>query len=95
MEKVCWKNKVSTEEVLVKIGEKRKLIHTITDRKKRWIGNVLRREGLLKEVIEGKLEGKRPTGRPRIRMLDELKKGSYVDMKRRPEDRQVWRCWVP
>ena len=36
-------------------------------------------EGLLKEVIEGKMEGKRPRGRPRIGMLDELKKGSYEE----------------
>ena len=49
---------------------------------------------MLKEVIEGKMEGRRPTRRPRIGMLDELKKGSYVDMKRRAEDRQMWRSWV-
>ena len=61
----------------------------------RWIGNVLRGEGLLKEVVEGKMEGKRPRGRPRKGMLDELKKGSYIDMKRRAEDRQLWRSWVP
>ena len=73
----------------------RKLIDTITESKKRWIGHVLRGQGLLKEVIEGKLEGKRPRGRPKIRILDELKKGSYVDMKRKAEDRQMWRCWVP
>ena len=94
MEKVSWKDKVSNKEVLVKVGEKRKLIDTITERKKRWIGHVLRGEGLLKEVIEGKMEGKRPRGRPRIGMLDELKKGSYVDIKRRAEDRQMWRSWV-
>ena len=43
----------------------------------------------MKEVIEGKMEGKRPRGRPRIEMLDELKKGSYVDMKR---GRRIERC---
>ena len=32
MEKVSWKDKVSNEEVLVRIGEKRKLIDTITER---------------------------------------------------------------
>ena len=51
--------------------------------------------GLLKEVFEGKMEGKRPRGRPRMGMLGELKKGSYIDMKRRAEDRQMWRCLVP
>ena len=42
MEKVSWKDKVSNEELLVKIGEKRKLIDTITERKKKWIGHILR-----------------------------------------------------
>ena len=56
---------------------------------------ILRGDGLLKEVIEGKMEGRRPRGRPRIGMLDELKEGSYTDMKRRAEDRLKWRCWVP
>ena len=32
-------------------------------------------ERLLKEVIEGNMEGKRPRGTPKIGMLDELKKG--------------------
>ena len=32
MEKVSWKDKVSNEEVLVRIGEKRKLMDTITER---------------------------------------------------------------
>ena len=39
---------------------------------------------MLKEVIEGRLEAKRARGRPR---LVEIKMGSYVDMKRRTEDR--------
>jgi len=33
------------------------------------------------DVIEGKMNGKRPRGRPRIGMLDELKEGSYQQMK--------------
>ena len=34
--------------------------------KKRWIGHVLRGDGLMREVLEGRLIGKRPKGRPRI-----------------------------
>jgi len=39
----------------------------------------------------GKLQGKRPRGRPRIGMLNELKEGSYRQMKRRAEDRGGWK----
>jgi len=55
----------------------------------------LRHEGLLRDVIEGKMHGKRPRGRPRIGMLNELKEGSYGQMKRRAEDRGGWKCWIP
>ena len=54
----------------------------IRSRKKNWIGHILRGDGLLKEVMEGRMEGKRGRGRPRIGMLDELIVGSYGDMKR-------------
>ena len=45
---------------------------TIARRKKKWIGHVIRGEGLLRKVIEGKMVGKRGPGRQRIGMLNEL-----------------------
>ena len=55
----------------------------------------MRGDGLLKLVLEGRMENKRPRGRPRIGMIDDLKEGSYVNMKRRAEDREGWRSWMP
>jgi hypothetical protein len=95
MEKVSWKEKKTNIEVLEIVGEKRILVDTIVQRKKNWIGHVLRGDGLLKEVMEGKLVGKRPRGRPRMGMLEELKEGSYCDMKHRAENRSAWKCWAP
>ena len=75
------------------------------ERKKKWVGHVLRGEGLLKEVIEGRMEGKRPRARPRTGMLDDLLmiwqvngkkvREKYGQMKRRAEDRHEWGKWVP
>src|SRR5580698_10282718 len=76
MEKVSYKNRKTNEEVLDIVGEERSLIETIVRRKKNWIGHILR-EGLLKDVIEGRMEGKPPRGRKRIGMLDDLKEESY------------------
>jgi hypothetical protein len=95
MEGVMWSDKISNEKVLEAVGEKRTMLQVILDRQKRWIGHNIRRGGLLKEVIEGKIEGKKGQGRPRRGMLDDLKKGSYRTMKRRAENREEWRCWVP
>jgi len=33
--------------------------------------------------------------RPRIGMMNELKEGSYGQMKRRAADRGGWKCWIP
>ena len=65
-------------------------------RKKSWIGHVIRREGLLTEIIEGRMAGKRTRGRKRVGMLDDLLgKESYEQLKRRAEDRMSWRNWMP
>ena len=67
----------------------------LRNRKKRWIGHFLTGDGLLKEVIEGRMEGNKPRGRPRLRMLDDLITASYVDMKRKVEDREEWKSYMP
>ena len=48
------------------LGEKRRMGEVIVQRKKNWIGHIIRHNGLLKQVIEGRMEGKRGKGRPRM-----------------------------
>ena len=95
MEKVSWTERKRNEEVLTMMGERRQLIRRIIKTKKRWIGHVLRGNGLLKEVIEGRIDGERPRGRKRLGMLSELKEDGYAKMKRRTENRGLWRKWMP
>jgi hypothetical protein len=95
MEKISWTDKVSNVEVLGRVGVERELINMLRSRKKSWIGHVLRGDGLLKEVIEGRMEGSKPRGRPRMGMLDDLITRSYVDMKRKTEDREGWKSYMP
>ena len=72
LEKIMWQDKISNDEVLTIVDESRCLIETIGVRKKNWIGHVLRGDGLLRDVLEGRMLGRRPQGRPRMGMLDEL-----------------------
>lgn len=96
MEKVPWTAKRTNKEILQMVEEKRQLMNTIVYRKKKWIGHVLRGDSLLKLVIEGRMEGKRPRGRKRIGMFEELLEGgSYGELKVRARDRIVWRSWMP
>jgi hypothetical protein len=95
MEKVSCTERKTNEQVLIQVGEKRELISRVMKIKKRWIGHVIRGNGLLKEVIEGRMDGKRPRGRKRLGMLNELKEDGYASMKRKVEDRGLWRMWMP
>ena len=52
-------------------------------------------DGLLKLVIQGRLEGKRPNGRPRMGMIDDIMMGSYEHMKRRVLEREGRNLWMP
>ena len=45
------------------------MLEVIVKRKKAWIGHVVRGDGLLKLVIEGRMEDKRSMGRPRMGMM--------------------------
>ena len=74
MQKVSWKDKKTNEEILSLVDEERCLMKTIIKRKKDWIGHVVRGDNLLKQVLEGRMEGKKPRGRPRMGMIDDLKK---------------------
>jgi hypothetical protein len=95
MEKISWTDKITNEEVLERVGINRQLMSELRHRKKNWMGHILRGDGLLKEVIEGRMEGKRIRGRRRLGMLDDLITHSYVDMKRITEDRVKWRSYTP
>ena len=54
MEKISWTDHVRNEEVLLRVNEQRNILHEIMKRKANWIGHILRRNCLLKQVIEGK-----------------------------------------
>jgi hypothetical protein len=57
MEKIGWTDRVRNEDVLHIVKEERNIIHTVKGKKVDWIGHILRRNCLLKYVIEGKIEG--------------------------------------
>jgi len=58
MEKISWTDHVRNEEVLFRVNVQRNILHEIRKRKANWIGHILRRNCLLKQVIEGKIKGR-------------------------------------
>jgi hypothetical protein len=53
MEKISWTERVRNEEVLQRVKEERNIVNTIKGSKANWIGHILRRNCLIKHVIEG------------------------------------------
>jgi hypothetical protein len=87
---------VRNEEVLLRVSEQRNILHEIRRRKANWIGHILRRNCLLKEVIEGKVKGRievtRRRGRRRKKLLDDLgDRRGYSHLKEEAPDRIKWR----
>jgi len=89
--KVEWTDKKTNAEVLNLVKEKKSLLAEIRKRKRRWIGDILRHENMLRTVLESRMKGKCSRGRKRIKMLDDIMTGTYAQMKRRAEDREEWR----
>ena len=78
------------------VQEERSLMKVTWTSKKNWIGHILRGERMLREVIEGRMIGKRPRGRKRFGMLNEFpKESSYAELRRKAENRKEWRTWKP
>jgi hypothetical protein len=78
------------------VSEQRNILHEIRKRKANCIGHILRRNCLLKEVIEGKIKGQievtRRRGRRRKTLLDDLgDRRGYSHLKEEALDRIKWR----
>ena len=57
-EKISWTDCANKDEVLQRVEEERNILKTIKRRKVNLIGDMLCWNGLLKHVIEGKVEGR-------------------------------------
>ena len=53
IENIKWSDRVTSVEVLRRVGEKKTILSVILRRKANWIGHILRHKGLIQEVIEG------------------------------------------
>jgi hypothetical protein len=97
MEEISWTSHVRNEEVLIRVNEQRIILREISKRKANWIGHILRRNCLLQQVFEGKIEGgidvTERRERIRQKLLDDLKERSgYSHLKEEALDRSMWRA---
>jgi hypothetical protein len=97
MEKISWLDRVK-DEVLQKVKEERNILSTMKTRKANWIGNILRRNCLLKYISEGKIYWRTEvTGRRRRRskqLLDDFKENERGSTRSHSVEHSLWqRMW--
>jgi hypothetical protein len=93
MMKVKWTERITNEEVLRRVGEKRNIMNTLRRRRGRFTGYILRR-WLIENSIGGGICGKDYWGRPRMEYVAQIMKDvkTKVGMKRLAENREDWRA---
>jgi hypothetical protein len=73
---VYFTNYARNGEVLLRVKEQRNILYEISKRKTNWIGHILRRNCLVRQVTEGKIKGGIEVtgrlGRRRRKLLDDL-----------------------
>ena len=73
--------------VIERVGEGR-IMFELMKRKRNWLGHWLRRNCLLKDALEGMVNGKKASGRRRYQMIDNIMiNGLYENTKRKAEKR--------
>ena len=96
MLKVSWTEKTTNEEILNRVQETRSIWKTLTRRRDRMIGHILRHGGLTQMVVEGRAEGKRTRGRPRQTYINQIVEdvgvNTFKEMKELAQDRPRWRA---
>jgi hypothetical protein len=97
LEKISWIDHVGNEGVLLGVEEQRNILHEINKWKANWIGDILHRNCLLRQLIEGKIkegiEVKGRRGKRHRKLLDDLKeRRGYSHLKEEALDHTRWRA---
>jgi hypothetical protein len=85
---------VRNEEILLRVKEQRNILHEICKPKANWTGHIMRRNCLLRQVIEGEIKGGIEVtgrqGRRRGKLLNDLKeRRGYSHLKEEALDRTI------
>ena len=84
----------TNEEVLDMLSTEKHFLSNIFKRKCQYFGQLIRQNELQRQLLEGKINGKRGRGRPRITWMVNLKQWtgkSYGNLIRIAEDREKFR----
>ena len=97
MLKVSWREHRTNESILEELRTSRQLVSAVKKRKLQYFGHITRAQNLSTHLLDGRLHGQRPRGRPKRRWLDDVKEWtsrSIVACTAAARDRRAWRRMV-
>ena len=86
-EKIIWTDSMKDVDVLHRVKQEMNILHSIQRRKSNWNGQILRRNWLLQQIIEGKIDGTERRGKRYKQLLDDLK----AKTKRKLKEKALYR----
>ena len=92
-----WIDRRTNELVLQRIGESKRVLNSRTKRKLRFLGTVARSDRLSKDILSGKVPGRRNRGRPKRRLAENVKESAGISMAKlcgMAQNRDNWRTFV-
>ena len=95
--RISWRDRVTNVEVLNRMSTERAILNTIKQRQLRFFGHTVREGDLEADCVMGKMDGKRPRGRPRIKFTNSLASStrkSTTEMIQKARIRTTWRSVV-
>ena len=66
----------------------------IRTRQKNWIGHILRGNSLQREIMEGRMEGRRQRGRPKQILKNCMMEDGYWKLKEKAQHPEEWSRWT-
>lgn len=93
--KISWKDRVTNEDVCNSIAQTPTLLKTIKKRKLKYFGHLRRHDNITKQFLEGRVNGKRPRGRPATIWMDDIRAWTGLtatECSTRATDRGMWRA---
>ena len=96
--RISWMDKVTNKEVLRRDEVHRELLQQVRKRQMAFLGQGYRKDDLERQVLTGRIHGKRDRGRQRMKFLRSLNNWatmgtkSRTDVLRAAERHEDWRC---
>ena len=93
--RVSWVQRRSNLSILEAIGTQRELLAVVRRRQMKFLGHIIRADGLENLAVTGRIAGSRSRGRPREKYLDKLREAiggvTTQQLLGLTRDRERWR----